>query len=115
LHGIGAALAGPSVLALVIVMARDEKEQARGMSLFIAVLLASGNRAATIARARELLGLATPAAEEAVEIDSAAAQPLAQPCPCCGGRMFVIETFDAGCQPRHRPTAPLVAIRIDTS
>ncbi len=37
LQGIGAALAGPSVLALVIVMACDEKEQARGMSLFIAV------------------------------------------------------------------------------
>jgi len=37
LQGIGAALAGPCVLALVIVMARDEKEQARGMSLFIAV------------------------------------------------------------------------------
>src|ERR1700682_5147018 len=45
-------------------------------------LFASANRAETIARARELLGLATPAAE----IDAAAAQPLAQPCPCCGGR-----------------------------
>jgi len=54
-------------------------------------------------------------AEETVEIDPAAAQPLAQPCPCCGGRMFVIETFEAGSQPRHRPTVPLVAIRIDTS
>src|SRR5258708_14681784 len=74
-------------------------------------LLASANRAETIARARELLGLATPAAEAAIEIDAAAAQPLAQPCPCCGGRMFVIETFDAGCQPRYRPTA----MRIDTS
>jgi Putative transposase len=78
-------------------------------------LLASGNRAETIARARELLGLATPVAEEAVEIDPAVAQVLAQPCPCCGGRMFIIETFEAGCQPRHPPTAPLVAIRIDTS
>lgn len=37
LQGIGAALAGPSVLALVMVMARDPTEQARGMSLFIAV------------------------------------------------------------------------------
>jgi len=36
-QGIGAALAGPSVLALVMVMARDATEQARGMSLFIAV------------------------------------------------------------------------------
>jgi hypothetical protein len=42
------------------------------------------------------------------------AQPLAHPCPCCGGRMFVIETFEAGSQPRHPPTAPLVANRIDT-
>ena len=78
-------------------------------------LFASGNRAETIARARELLGLAAPVAEEAAEIDPAVAQPLAQPCPCCGGPMFVIETFEAGCQPRYRPTAPLVAIRIDTS
>ena len=37
LQGAGAALAGPSVLALVIVMARNAAEQARGMSLFIAV------------------------------------------------------------------------------
>jgi Putative transposase len=78
-------------------------------------LLASGNRVETIARARELLGLATPAAQEEVEIDPAAAKPPAQSCPCCGGRMFVIETFEAGCQPRRRPTAPLAAIRIDTS
>src|SRR6266852_5223955 len=33
----------------------------------------------TITQVRKLLGLATPAAEEAVEIDPAAAQPLAQP------------------------------------
>lgn len=36
-QGIGAALSGPSVLALVMVMAHDAREQARGMSLFIAV------------------------------------------------------------------------------
>jgi hypothetical protein len=74
-------------------------------------LFASAKRAETIARVRELFALATPAAEETVEIDPAAAQPLAQPCPCCGGRMFVIETFEAGCQPRYRPPA----MRIDTS
>jgi hypothetical protein len=68
-------------------------------------LFASANRTETIARARQLLGLAAPVAEETVEIDPAAAQPLAQPCPCCGGRMFVIETFEAGCQPRYQPTA----------
>lgn len=37
LQGAGAALAGPRVLALVMVMARNAAEQARGMSLFIAV------------------------------------------------------------------------------
>jgi EmrB/QacA subfamily drug resistance transporter len=37
LQGVGAALAGPSVLALVMRMARDAAEQARGMALFIAV------------------------------------------------------------------------------
>lgn len=37
MQGAGAALAGPSVLALVMAMARSEKEQARGMALFIAV------------------------------------------------------------------------------
>lgn len=36
-QGIGAALAAPSVLALVMVMARDDTERARGLSLFTAV------------------------------------------------------------------------------
>jgi Putative transposase/Transposase zinc-binding domain len=83
-------------------------------------LFASSNRAEKIARARELLGLVTSAADAStkaqhtVETDPAAQAP-AHPCPCCGGRMFIIETFEAGCQPRHRPTAPLPAFRIDTS
>jgi hypothetical protein len=77
-------------------------------------LFASSNRAETIAVVRERLNLAEPAAEQTAETDPTD-QALRNPCPCCGGRMFVIETFDAGCQPRHRPTAPLVAIRIDTS
>jgi hypothetical protein len=29
--------------------------------------------------------------------------------------MIIIETFQRGCSPRYRPTAPIVAIRIDTS
>jgi hypothetical protein len=80
-------------------------------------LFASGKRAETIAKARELLGLVTPvtAATEPSEVDPAVPQALAHPCPCCGGRMIVIETFEAGCQPHHRPTPPLIAIRIDTS
>jgi hypothetical protein len=37
------------------------------------------------------------------------------PCPCCGGRMIIIEIFQRGCSPRYRSTAPVPAIRIDTS
>src|SRR5258708_3642994 len=44
-----------------------------------------------------------PVADRAVETDPAATQLLANPCPCCGGRMFIIETFQAGYHPRHRP------------
>jgi hypothetical protein len=29
--------------------------------------------------------------------------------------MIIIETFQRGCSPRYRPTAPVPAIRIDTS
>ena len=76
-------------------------------------LLASSNRTQTIEAVRKLLDLASSAAEHMSDTDPA--QPLAHPCPCCGGRMIIIEAFEAGCQPRHRPTAPLVTIRIDAS
>ena len=76
-------------------------------------LFASSNRTKTVEAVRNLLDLAPPAAEQTGETDPA--QPFAHPCPCCGGRMFIIETFEAGRQPRHRPTTPRVVIRIDTS
>jgi Putative transposase/Transposase zinc-binding domain len=80
-------------------------------------LLASGTRAANIARARELL--AVPASSEPPDPPEAPAadQPriLPRPCTCCGGRMFIIETFARGCQPKHRPTPPSAVIGIDTS
>jgi ABC-type branched-subunit amino acid transport system substrate-binding protein len=40
---------------------------------------------------------------------------LSHPCPCCGGRMIIIETFERGSTPRYRPSAPTPVIRIDTS
>ena len=40
---------------------------------------------------------------------------LSHPCPCCGGRMVIIETFQRGSSPRTRPAASTTAIRIDTS
>ena len=77
-------------------------------------LLANGNRADNLAKARKLLAVPPPAVEPEPEPVSAD-QPraLARPCPCCGSRMLVIEVFARGHEPRHRPT-PLV-VRIDTS
>ena len=51
-----------------------------------------------------------PAAEATSDTDPA--QPLSHPCPCCGGRMIIIEIFKRGSTPRTRPPSP---IRIDTS
>jgi hypothetical protein len=77
-------------------------------------LFASTNRTETMEAVRKLLDFTPPAAEQTSDTDPA--QPLEHPCPCCGGRMIIIiETFAAGCQPRHRPTTPLVVTRIDTS
>ena len=79
-------------------------------------LLATGNRAANIAHARKLL--AVPSSPNEPEPPKAAIdQPrvLPRPCPCCGGRMFIIETFARGCEPKHRPKPAPAAIRNDTS
>jgi hypothetical protein len=79
-------------------------------------LLASGAREENLAKARKLLAVCVP--EEISEEPpppAAASNALPTPCPCCGGRMIVIETFEAGCQPQHRPTTSLVATGIDTS
>jgi hypothetical protein len=82
-------------------------------------LFASGPaKATTIERARELIAAATPAqpAQKPQADDSAATiEKPAHPCPCCGARMVIIETFEDGRTPRHRPTTMPVAIRIDTS
>ena len=47
--------------------------------------------------------------------DADADEPLAHPCPYCGGRMIIIEIFARGCSPRYLPTGPTTAIKIDTS
>ena len=76
-------------------------------------LLASGTRADNIARARRLLDV--PAAQPEAGNDSCAEdtelKPLSRTCPCCGGRMIIIETFHRGSSPHYRPAV----IRIDTS
>jgi Putative transposase/Transposase zinc-binding domain len=80
-------------------------------------LLASATRTDNIARARELLAMppSPPKSDHhAARGDNEEPTP-AHPCPCCGGRMTIIETFRRGTTPRHQPTAPPPAIRIDTS
>ena len=80
-------------------------------------LFANGNRADNIARARELLAMPAPHKQPATTARLEPDQPcvLPRPCPCCGGRMIVIETFAPGCQPKHQPVRQPSMIRIDTS
>jgi Putative transposase len=80
-------------------------------------LFASGARIDNIARARALLAmpLRPRQADENAATDGSEPKTLPRPCPCCGGRMIIIETFRRGSTPRYRPTASPAAIRIDTS
>jgi Putative transposase/Transposase zinc-binding domain len=71
-------------------------------------LLAKASRAENIARARELLSAPAQQNQPADAEDL----NLSYPCPCCGGRMIIIETFARGCSSR---THPVNSIRIDTS
>ena len=98
-------------------------------------LLASPTRANNIARIRELLAVPlipidaikaaaakAPTSAQA-STNAQAEQPKAPElsCPCCGGRMRIIETFLRGQQPnasrspQHRPTPLPPNIKIDTS
>ena len=79
-------------------------------------LFASGKRAENIARARQLLNSPAPQTEARDPDAAQADEPptLAHPCPCCGGRMIIIETFRRGTPPRYRPPAPTTPI-LDTS
>jgi hypothetical protein len=74
-------------------------------------LFAKNACADNIARARELLAATKPEGQPT----AAAVDPNKASCPCCGGRMIIIEVFERGCMPRHRPTGPATVIRIDTS
>ena len=80
-------------------------------------LFANGNRAEAIARARELLAVAPPPPKPEPAETLIADEPrvLPTPCPCCGGRMNVIETFEPGKLPRHRPSPTPAVKRLDTS
>ena len=63
-------------------------------------LLAGSARKANLARARELLSVAPSDDDTTDEPDN-----FRPPCPCCGGRMIVIEVFERWRQPRGPPGA----------
>ena len=68
-------------------------------------LLASSARKTNLIRARKLLGVAPPPDDGPPE-EPADTHP---PCPCCGGHMVIIETFERWRQPRAPPprTSPI--------
>ena len=79
-------------------------------------LLANTARAGNIARARALLAVPMLPIDaiNAASTNVNEPQTPEHPCPCCGGRMIIIETFERGSSPKYRPP-PTPAIRIDTS
>jgi hypothetical protein len=79
-------------------------------------LFAGSAKPECIATARKLLGM--PAPNISVEANSTADavdDTLTPPCPCCGGRMRIMEVFNRGQTPTHQPSPRPIVIRIDTS
>ena len=69
-------------------------------------LFANSSRVDAVARARALIGIAAPDSPEPNKPDDK--------CPCCGGRMVIVEIFQRNSRPHYEASAPL-ALRIDTS
>jgi hypothetical protein len=81
-------------------------------------LLASATCKANIARARELIAAPAPSIDPSTEQDDAdvaagAGADYRPPCPCCGGRMIIVESFGPGAAPRARPP-PQAGVRTAT-
>ena len=78
-------------------------------------LLASATCKATIARAKELIAAPVAEIDRSTEHDNAdmatgAGLDHRPPCPCCGGRMIIIESFGRGGAPRA-PPSPRAGVR----
>jgi hypothetical protein len=63
----------------------------------------NGNRAANIARIRELLAAPAPTSDTDAVDTADGPRLLALPCPCCGGRLIIVEAFGPGDAAQHRP------------
>ena len=72
-------------------------------------LLASAGCKANIARARELIAVPVPpdppAEDDNIDQATCAAANYRPPCPCCGGRMVIVESFERGAAPRGPPSS----------
>jgi len=79
-------------------------------------LFASTGRVANLVRLRELLGAEKREEKSAnpVQDTLGTEETVLPPCPCCGGRMTIIEVFARGTQPQCRPASTAV-IWFDTS
>jgi hypothetical protein len=77
-------------------------------------LLANSNRTGNIALARRLLGVpdTPPSSGDSDGTENPHQDSEWNACPCCGGRMIIIETFEPGCQPRQWP---IPSIGLDSS
>jgi hypothetical protein len=64
--------------------------------------LGNGNRAANIARIRELLAARAPASDTEGPGTADGPRLLALPCPCCGGCLIIVEAFGPGGAAQHR-------------
>ena len=79
-------------------------------------VFANSNRTQALAKARELLAVAPPPKPEPAATPAVdEARVLPTPCPCCGGRMHIIETFEPGSTPHLRPSPTNPRLKIDTS
>lgn len=82
-------------------------------------LFAGTTKAENLKRMRQRIEEARPqrTSKERAEdgADAKTEEPRERHCPCCGARMRIIETFERGQEPRHRPSPARAAIRIDTS
>src|SRR5215813_9876341 len=71
-------------------------------------LLASAGCKANLAHAKELMVAAMPEIDPPVAHDTADADATTDhrpPCPCCGGRMIIVEVFMRGGVPRGPPSS----------
>jgi hypothetical protein len=76
-------------------------------------LLASATSKANIAHAKELIAAPRPSIDPSIKHDDPGVTAAADhhpPCPCCGGRMIIVESFGRGGAPRA-PPSPQAGVR----